>query len=89
MSKVVDLVPLRALSGPEAPDPNLARFRIEVRIVFLHANCSELDTHTQTRFQNVIDNRSIDMCKRTEPIFQIRLQREFTEALFLQRGSHL
>ena len=30
LAKVVDFVPLGALSGPGAPDPVLARFRIRV-----------------------------------------------------------
>ena len=31
LAKVVDFVPLEAISGPGSPDPDLAQFRIEVK----------------------------------------------------------
>ena len=32
LAKVVDLVPLRTLFGPGAPDPDLARFQIDYKL---------------------------------------------------------
>ena len=67
---MVDFVPLGALFGPGAPDPDFARFRIKV----LHWIYRNVDTCTRTgtilRTQRILELESCDMCTRTELILQ-------------------
>ena len=61
--KVVDLVPLGALSGPGPPDPDLAQFRIEFKHGILNISlhvCKNMNTGT-----NAILSASLD--KSTGP----------------------
>ena len=63
MAKVVDFVPLGALSGPGAPDPDLARFHIRVKHGILNVSlhvCKNMNIGT-----NAIRSASLD--KSMEP----------------------
>ena len=63
LAKVVDLVPLGALSGPGPPDPDLAHFRIEVKHGILNTSlyvCKNMNIGT-----NAILSASLD--KSTGP----------------------
>ena len=55
LAKVVDFVPLGALSGPGAPDPDLARFHIRVKHGILNISlhvCKKMHTvSVQMRFR--------------------------------------
>ena len=60
---MVDFVPLGALSGPGAPDPDLARFHIRVKHGILNISlhvCKKMDIGT-----DAIQNASLD--KSTGP----------------------
>ena len=63
LAKVVDFVPLGALSGPGAPDPDLARFHIRVKHGILNISlqvCKKIDIGA-----DAIQNASLD--KSTGP----------------------
>ena len=66
LPNVVDFVPLGALSGPGAPDPDLARFHITVEHGILNISlhvCKKMNIGT-----DAIQNASLDKSMRPSQI---------------------
>ena len=58
LAKVVDFVPLGALSGPGPPDPDLAQFRIEVKHGILNVSlyvCNNMNIGTNAILSALLD----------------------------------
>ena len=62
MAKVVDFEPLGTLSGPGAPDPDLARFHIKVKHGILNISlyvCNNMNIGTNTNLSASLGKSTI------------------------------
>ena len=73
---MIDFVPLGALSGPGAPDPDLVGFILKLSTEFLIFHYTYAIIWI-LQIQRTLEFESCDMCTRTEPILQIQRTLEF------------